>query len=64
MAGKKLQEMSSEKLLEQKKAMGFLVGLLTGALLTLLAITIYISVNQGFTPLLIAFVPFALPSYF
>ncbi len=58
MAGKKLQEMSNEKLLEQKKAIGFLVGLLTGALLTLLAITIYISINQGFTPLLI--VPFAL----
>lgn len=58
MAGKKLQEMSSEKLLEQKKAIGFLVGLLTGALLALLAITIYISINQGFTPLFI--VPFAL----
>jgi Na+-transporting methylmalonyl-CoA/oxaloacetate decarboxylase beta subunit len=58
MAGKKLQEMSNEKLLEQKKAIGFLVGLLTGALLTLLAITIYISINQGFTPLLI--IPFAL----
>ena len=61
MAGKKLQEMSTEKLLEQRKSIRFLMGLLIGALfasLTLLAIITYNSINQGFTPLLI--VPFAL----
>jgi len=58
MADKKLQDTSTEKLLEQKKSITFLTGLLIGALLTLLAITTYISINQGFTPLLI--VPFAL----
>ena len=57
MADKKLQEMSTEKLLQQKKTTRFVMGLLIGMLLVLLAITIYISVNQGFTPLLI--LPFA-----
>ena len=58
MAGKKLQELSDEKLLEQKKSITFLVGLLIGALLALLTITIYTSINQGFTPLII--IPFAM----
>lgn len=58
MAGKKLQEMSNEKLLAQKKSIEFLVGLLIGALIALLALAAYISINQGFTPLVI--VPLAL----
>jgi len=58
MATKKLQEMSNEKLLEQKKSIGFLTGVLIGALVTLLAFTLYTSINQGFTPLLV--VPLAL----
>ncbi len=58
MATKNLQEMSNEKLLEQKKSIGFMVGMLIGALITLLALAVYITINKGFTPLLV--IPLAL----
>lgn len=58
MKGNKLQEMSSEALLKQKKSIEVLTGMLAGMLLVLLIIGVYLSVNKGFTPLVI--IPFTL----
>lgn len=58
MKGNKLQEMSTEALLKQKKTIGALTGMLVGALLVLLIVAIILSFEQGFTPLVI--IPFAL----
>ena len=58
MKGDKLQEMSTEALLKQKKSIVALTGMLAGALLVLLIIAIILSLQQGFTPLVI--IPFAL----
>ena len=58
MKSQNIQDMSRESLLKQKKSIKFLTGLLAGALLMLFAITLYQTLTQGFTPLLI--VPFGL----
>lgn len=53
MAGKKLQEMSSEELFKQKKSIRFVVGLLIGVLFASISLLIYVYINEDFTPSLI-----------
>ncbi|GAB4021000.1 hypothetical protein GCM10028808_64440 [Spirosoma migulaei] len=58
MKSQKIQNMSREALLKQKKSIKFLTGLLSGALLMLFAITLYQTLTRGFTTFLV--VPFGL----
>jgi hypothetical protein len=58
MKDQKIQDMGTEALLKQKKTIGFVTGLLAGALIALFILTTASYVRKGFTPLLI--VPFAL----
>lgn len=58
MKDQKIQEMSTEALLKQKKIAEAVTGLLAGALTVLFIVTIALFVKKGFTPLLI--IPFAL----
>ncbi len=51
-------EMTTEDLIKKKKSTSFVTGLLAGALIGLLMIVIFQTINKGFTPLLA--VPFAL----
>ncbi len=51
-------DMSTEKLLSTKKSIKSVTGILAGMLTVLFAITLYQSITDKFTPLLI--IPFAL----
>lgn len=57
MAKENFSELATEELIKKKKAMTFTAGLLAGALVGLLIITVFQAINKEFTPLL--FVPFA-----
>lgn len=52
------RNLTTEDLIKKKKSFKFLTGILIGALMALLVLTVYNTINDGFTPLLI--VPFAL----
>jgi hypothetical protein len=58
MKNQKIQEMSTETLLKQKKIIEAVTGMFSGVLTVLFIVTLVSSFKQGFTPLLI--LPFAL----
>ena len=58
MAKENFSELSTEDLIKKKKTMSYATGVLAGALIMLLLITIYKVINKWFAPLIV--LPFAL----
>ena len=58
MVKENFSELSTEDLSKKKKTMTFTIGLWVGALNGLIIITVFHTINKGFTPALV--IPFAL----
>ncbi len=53
MKQKSFEDMSTEELEKSRKMLSVILGFLIGASLTLLVLGIYITINKGFSPVLI-----------
>ena len=53
MKQKSFEDMSTQELEKSKKILSVILGFLLGASLTLLVLGIYITINKGFSPVLI-----------
>lgn len=53
MAQKSFEDMSTEELEKSRKILSVILGFILGASLIILVLGIYITINKGFTPVLI-----------